>query len=126
MLVSYIAMEKKYQVVQIVNDRPVLTGEVRPRRGCGGSDRAAHPRARSRRSRRSRKFYYRVTLDVSILQLSDLDEVNRWLKGELEPAIHGKRDPGTAITRSIRMLASRLLGGETREFEAGTDAFEVH
>jgi hypothetical protein len=39
--------------------------------------------------------------------------------------IHGKRDPGTAITRSIRMLASRLLGGDTREFEAETGTFRV-
>jgi hypothetical protein len=64
-----------------------------------------------------------VTLDVQILGASDLDEVNRWRKGELEPAIHGERDPGTALTRSIRMLASRLLGGDSREFEATTPAF---
>jgi hypothetical protein len=71
------------------------------------------------------RLYYRVTLDVRILGASDLDEVNRWLKGEFEPAIHGDRDPGTALTRSIRMLASRLLGGDSREFEASTRAFRV-
>jgi hypothetical protein len=66
-----------------------------------------------------------VTLDVQILGASDLDEVNGWLKGELEPAIHGDRNPGTALTRTIRYLTSRLLGGDSREFEAATATFQV-
>lgn len=123
-LVNYIAMEKKYQVVQVVNDHPLSLGKFDRVEDAEGA--IARPtRAPIRAFSSKRRLYYRVTLDVEILQLSDLDEVNRWLKGELEPAIHGRRDPGTAITRSIRMLASRLLGGETREFEAGTEAFRV-
>ncbi len=123
-LVTYSAMEKKYQVVQIVNDRPLSLGKFDRVEDAEGA--IARPtRAPIVAFASRKKFYYRVTLDVSILQQSDLDEVNRWLKGEFEPAIHGQRDPGTTFARSIRILASRLLGGETREFEAGTPAFQV-
>ncbi len=124
-LVRYIAMEKKYEVVQLVNDLPPFS--------LGKFDHVEDAeRAVARPTRapivafKSKKhFYYRVTLDVQVLGASDLDEVNRWLKGELEPAIHGERNPGTALTRSIRMLASRLLGGDSREFEAETAEFQV-
>lgn len=122
--VSYSAMEKKYSVVQVMNDRRLSLGKfdhvedaeaaiARPTRAPIAAFSSRH------------KFYYRVTLDVQILGASDLDEVNRWRKGEFEPAIHGERDPGTALTRSIRMLASRVLGGESRQFEAATPRFTV-
>lgn len=122
--VSYSAMEKKYSVSQNVNDHPLALGKF---------DRVEDAeRAVARPTRvpitafpSSRRLYYRVTLDVQILGASDLDEVNRWLKGELEPAIHGERNPGTALTRSIRMLASRLLGGDYAELEATTPPFKV-
>ena len=121
-LVDYRAMEKKYQVVQVVNDRLFSLGKFDRVEDAEGA--IARPtRAPITAFPSKRKFYYRVTLDVQILGASDLDEVNRWRKGELEPAIHGERDPGTALTRSIRMLASRLLGGDSREFEATTPAF---
>lgn len=123
-LVSYIAMEKKYQVVQVVNDRPFSLGKFdRVENAEAAIARPARVAITAIRS--SHKLYYRVTLDVEILQLSDLDEVNRWLKGELEPAIHGQRDPGTALARSIRRLVARVLGGETSEYEAQTPTFTV-
>ncbi|MFI5232115.1 MAG: hypothetical protein ACHQSE_06350 [Gemmatimonadales bacterium] len=124
-LVEYHVTEKKYEVVQLLDDRPPFS--------LGKFDRVEDAeRAVARPTRvaitafpSKKRFYYRATLDVQILGASDLDEVNRWLKGELGPAIHGERNPGTALARSIRMLASRLLGGDSREFEAKTDAFSV-
>jgi hypothetical protein len=124
-LVSFLAMEKKYEVVQLMNDRPPFS--------LGKFDHVEDAeRAIARPTRvpiaafaSKKEFYYRATLDVRILGASDLDEVNRWLKGEVGPAIHGERNPGTALTRSIRMLASRLLGGDSREFDAETPAFRV-
>jgi hypothetical protein len=124
-VVRYIAMEKKYEVVQLMNDQaPFSLGKFDH---VEDAERAiARPTRVPITAFGSKKpFYYRVTLDVQILGASDLDEVNRWLKGELEPAIHGERNPGTALTRSIRMLASRLLGGDSREFDAQTDPFRV-
>ena len=123
-LVTYGAMDKKYRVEQIVNDRPFSLGtfdRVEDAEGAiGRPTRVAITAFRSKK-----RFYYRATLDVQILGASDLDEVNRWRKGELEPALHGDRNPGTALARSIRMLASRLLGGDSREFEASTPVFQV-
>jgi hypothetical protein len=123
-LVSYSAMEKKYQVVQIVNDRALSLGKFDRVEDAEGA--IARPtRVPITAFLSKKRFYYRATLDVSILGASDLDEVNRWLKGELEPAIHGQRNPGTALTRSIRMLTSRLLGGESRHDDARTSVFQV-
>ena len=52
-------------------------------------------------------------------------EHKRCLKGDLRPAIRGERNPGTALTRSLRTLAARLFGGETREYEQKTPVFRV-
>ena len=123
-VVALNVVEKKYEVVQIVNDRVQSLGKFDRIEDAEGA--VARPtRVPIRAMQSHKRFYYRVALDVQILGASDLDEVNRWLKGEFEPAIHGDRNPGTALTRSIRMLASRLLGGETREFEAATPTFRV-
>jgi hypothetical protein len=123
-IVSYSAMEKKYRVVQIVNDRALELGKFEH---VEDAERAiARPtRAPITAPSSNKHFYYRATLDVTILNSSDLDEVNRWLKGELEPAIHGEHNPGTALTRSLRYLASRVLGGDSREFDAETPPFRV-
>ena len=123
-LVHYGAMDKKYQVVQVVNDDTLQLGKFDRVEDAEGA--IARPtRVPIRAFPSKRRFYYRVTLDIQILGASDLDEVNRWRKGELVPAIHGERDPGTALTRSIRMLTSRVLGGDSREFEAATPAFRT-
>jgi hypothetical protein len=70
-----------------------------------------------------RRFYYQSTLTVRTLSVSDLDEVNAWLRGELRPAVSGERNPGTAISRGIRSLTTRLLGGEKREYVARSATF---
>jgi hypothetical protein len=123
-LVRFLAMEKKYEVAQNVNDHVLSLGKFDRVEDAEGA--IARPTRAPIRAFSSRKhFYYHVTLDVQVLGASDLDEVNGWLKGELEPAIKGDRNPGTALTRSLRYLTSRLLGGDAREFEAQTPAFQV-
>jgi hypothetical protein len=123
-LVHFLAMEKKYEVVQNVNDHVLSLGKFDRVEDAEGA--IARPtRAPIRAFSSKKRFYYRVTLDVQVLGASDLDEVNGWLKGELAPAIKGDRNPGTAVTRTIRYLTSRLLGGDSREFEAQTPAFQV-
>jgi len=57
--------------------------------------------------------------------MSDLDEVERWLRGELQPAVRGERNPGSVLGRGLKTLASRLLGGERREYAERTKVFEV-
>ena len=77
-------------------------------------------------ARRTRdRQYYNVVLEVEVLSMSDLDEIERWLRGELRPAVRGKRNPGTALGRGISRLATRLLGGEKRTYEQRTETFRV-
>jgi hypothetical protein len=71
----------------------------------------------------NRLYYYQAALEVRTLSVSDLDEVNAWLRGELTPAMRGERNPGTALTRGLRNLTTRLLGGERREYAARTSTF---
>jgi hypothetical protein len=61
---------------------------------------------------------------VGALEVSDLDELERWLKGEANPAVRGKRSPASALTRGLRTLASRILGGEVRRLEARTGVLQ--
>jgi len=71
---------------------------------------------------RGKKSYVAVQAELQTLDVSDLDELERWLRGEASPAVRGKRNPGTALTRGVRSLASRLLGGEVRRLEAKSPA----
>ena len=73
--------------------------------------------------RAGRPYYYNVTLDIETLSVSDLDELQRWLRGELEPAVRGKRAPLSALRRGFGTLLSRVLGGENRHYEAKSGTF---
>jgi hypothetical protein len=68
--------------------------------------------------------YFRAVLDVTTMSNNDLDEIDRWLRGELRPAVRGQRNPGTAIGRGMRRLLVRVLG-EERHLEARTPSFRV-
>lgn len=69
------------------------------------------------------RYYYNVAVDVETLSVSDLDELNRWLRGELQPAVRGKRAPLSALRRGLGTLLSRVLGGDSRHYEARTATF---
>jgi len=69
------------------------------------------------------RYYYNVILDVESLSVSDLDELQRWLRGELKPAVRGKRSPLAALREGFGTLLSRVLGGETRHFESRSGTF---
>jgi hypothetical protein len=69
------------------------------------------------------KYYYSLALDVQMLSVSDLDEVERWLKGDIGPAVHGEKNPGTAIGQSAKSLITKLLGGQVKHYEARSKVF---
>ncbi len=77
------------------------------------------------RPRPGSRHYYSVQAEIETLDLKDLDEVTRWLRGELAPAVQGRKNPGTALGRGLRTLAARLMGGEVRRLEARTSPFVV-
>jgi hypothetical protein len=121
-ILKYDVLGKKYQVVRVVNNRPQSLGEY-PTADAADDAVEAPFRAGISLPKKGQRGYYNLLLDVETLSLSDLDEVNRWLKGELKPAVKGEKNPGTAVGRGLRTLVVRLLGGEKRHYEARTGTF---
>jgi len=121
-VVRWIALDHVYEVTQVVNDRPFSLGRFALLSDAEAA--VARPvRAPIVSFGSRKKFYYQVTLSVETLALSDLDEVERWLRGELRPAVRGRRNPGTVLGRGFKTLATRLLGGERREYVERTGVF---
>ena len=121
-ILKYDVLGKKYQVVRVVNNKAQSLGEY-PTADMADDAIEAPYRAGISLPKKGQRGYYNLLLDVETLSLSDLDEVNRWLRGELKPAVSGKKNPGTAVGRGLRTLVVRLLGGEKRHYEARTGTF---
>lgn len=73
--------------------------------------------------RRHARYYYTVTVDVEALSFSDLDELQRWLRGEFQPAVRGHNSIGNVLKTGIGTLISRVLGGEKRHYERKSATF---
>lgn len=72
----------------------------------------------------SGSYYYDARLDVDALTVSDLEELEYWLRGELSPAVRGERGLPAALARGIRSLFIRLVGLSTKRYEARTETFK--
>lgn len=122
MLVRYDQLNHKYEVFRVVGDRASRLGRF---------DTVAEAEAMVERPyrivappmRRGTRYYYEAQLDIEVLSLSDLDEVERWLRGEVRPALRGDRNPGTALTRTVRGFFVKLLGGERRHYQTQSGTF---
>lgn len=121
-ILKYDVLGKKYQVVRVVNNKPQSLGEYAAVDEADDAVEAPYRVAISL-PKKGQRGYYNLLLEVETLSLSDLDEVQRWLRGELKPAVSGKKNPGTAVGRGVRTLVVRLLGGEKRHYEARTGTF---
>jgi len=49
-------------------------------------------------------YYYTAVLEVETLSLTDLEELQRWLQGDLAPAVSGDGDVGSAMGRGVRRM----------------------
>ena len=123
-IVRYNPLERRYTATRLDAERATSLGSYD---ALGGVEQAlARPFQPAVKPPRARdRSYYTGTLDVEMLSVNDLDEVERWLRGELSPAVHGERNPGTALGRGVKTLITRVLGGEKRHYEARTRSFEV-
>lgn len=121
-VVRYDAMSKLFQVYRVVSKQTILVGRystIQEADAAVGSSYHA-PVSTPKKGKRS---YYTLTLDIESLSLTELDEVERWLRGELKPAVRGKKNPGTAVGRGVKSVMVRLLGGEKRRYETRTGVF---
>jgi hypothetical protein len=122
--VRYEPLTKTYRVARHIGSRAENLGRFERYEDAQAT--VARPYQPPLPARRSRaRQYYIVSLEVEVVSMSDLDELERWLRGELKPAVRGKRNPGTALGRGISTLATRLLGGEKRRYEQRTETFRV-
>lgn len=79
---------------------------------------ALHPAGRG-------SYYYTARVDIETLSLSDLQELERWLRGELRPAVGGESPVASALADGVRRLFVRVLGLPSRRFEARSQRFQV-
>ena len=126
LFVYYEALGKKYRVVRVERDGDAITSAGQFNTFDDMIDEVerqqrVHLKPRAQRNRQ----YYIGVLDVESLSLTDLDEVERWLRGELQPAVRGDGNPGTALGRGIRRMFVRLLGAERRNLQARSRTFVV-
>jgi hypothetical protein len=126
LFIYYDGLGKKYRVVRVEGDGESVTSA-----GQFGSfeemiKEVERPlRVPLRAANQRNRQYYIGALDVESLSLTDLDEVERWLRGELQQAVRGNGNPGTAVGRGIRRMFVRLLGAERRNLQARSRTFVV-
>lgn len=68
------------------------------------------------------RFYYRGQVDVQTLSLSDLDDLERWLQGDVDRSDDAREV--TAIGRGLRRLFVSILSLPSRRFKIRTPTFE--
>ncbi|MDB4890713.1 MAG: hypothetical protein JWL61_2568 [Gemmatimonadetes bacterium] len=63
------------------------------------------------------KYYYTLALDIEALSVSDMDQLERWLRG-----VKGNT-AASAVGTGLRTLMLRMLGGEKRHFTGRSVVF---
>jgi hypothetical protein len=71
------------------------------------------------------RYYYIASLEVTTLSDSDLDELERFLAGELEPADEQSENLGDALGRGATRFLLRLAGLPSLRLEARSQSFRV-
>ena len=121
-IVRYNPLERRYSAARIVQEHAAPLGSYASFDSAQAA--VARPyRPSIRLPSGGGRHYYIVMLDVEMLSVNDIDEVERWLRGELSPAVRGERNAGTALSRGAKTLVTRLLGGRSQHYEARTSVF---
>lgn len=77
------------------------------------------------RPTRPGRYYYAAALEISTLSDSDLDELERFLEGDLEGVAQGREGIGDALGRGATRMLLRLAGLPSVRLEARTGGFSV-
>ncbi len=126
LFVYYDGLNKKYRVVRVEREGEVITSAGQFSTFAEMIQESERPmRAPIRAAKQRSRQYYIGVLDLASLELTDLDEVQRWLRGEMRPAVRGDGNPGTALGRGIKRVFVRLLGAERKNLQARSRTFVV-
>jgi hypothetical protein len=71
------------------------------------------------------RFYFEADVEMETLSLSDFEELQRWLQGDLAPAVVGEEEVEGALARGFRRVLVRMLGLPARKFRIRSETFEV-
>lgn len=123
-IVRYDALAANYRVAQIRDDHVVPAGQFNSFEEVVAEIERPY-RAPIVAQRGRGRQYYIATLEVETLSFNDLDELERWLRGEAGPAVQGNANPGTALGRGVRKLFARLVGGERRNLRSRSGTFRT-
>jgi hypothetical protein len=69
------------------------------------------------------RFYLVAHLDVTTLNDTDLEELARWLKGDVTPAVAGQENFGQALAHGAQRALVRIAGLPTMTLEGRTGTF---
>lgn len=76
------------------------------------------------RPREEGRYYYLGSLEVETLSLSDIEELQRWLRGDVAPAVTNQEEMGDALETGLGRLFVRALGLPTRRIRLISDRFD--
>jgi hypothetical protein len=77
------------------------------------------------RPTQSGRYYYAASLEISTLSDSDLDELQRFLEGDLGDVAQGKEGVGDAVGRGATRFLLRLAGLPSLRLEVRSLSFDV-
>ncbi|MGH7480810.1 MAG: DUF4390 domain-containing protein [Longimicrobiales bacterium] len=77
------------------------------------------------RTNRGGRYYFAASLQIETLSLSDLEELELWLRGELVPAVGGGESLPGAFEEGLRRALVRILRLPARIYEARSAYFRV-
>ena len=73
----------------------------------------------------SGRFYFLCRLEVSTLNDTDLEELSRWLRGDVGPAVSGEGNFGQALVRGAQHMLVRIAGLPRQRLEARSPTFRT-
>jgi hypothetical protein len=73
----------------------------------------------------SGRFYFLCRLEVTTLNDTDLEELSRWLKGDVGPAVSGEGNFGEALVRGAQRVLVRIAGLPRQRLEARSPTFRI-
>jgi hypothetical protein len=66
------------------------------------------------------RYYFVASVEMTTLSVSEVEEVERWLRGDLGRAVTERGDVGSALGRGARLVLVRLSGLPSRRLETRT------
>jgi len=106
-LVGDRAQERRYATLDALNAALAFAYQVSVRPAAAG------------------RYYYTAALEISTLSDSDLDELQRFLEGDLDQVAEGKKGVGDALGRGATRFLLRLAGLPSLRLEVRSATFEI-